>query len=102
MKTKSFLVFFCVVDFFVSLQQASNFQSIESLGEFLTSQERQEVILYLLNTIRAEKGDEVVGAGGGTEDDEVKKKKKKKTLKFREGEAIGKKQLHIVINTYII
>ena len=52
--------------------QAPNFQSIEEMSDFLTSQERQAIILHLLHSLRADKGD-VVGK-----------------LKFRDGEAISK------------
>ena len=60
--------------------QASNFKHIESIDDFLSSQERQSIIFHLLNGIRAEKGD------AATE-----------KLKFRDGEAICK-QLVIVIH----
>jgi hypothetical protein len=53
--------------------QSLNFRGIESLNEFLTSQERQAVILHLLNSLRAEKGDRVAGK-----------------IDFLEGEAISK------------
>ena len=53
--------------------QASNFKHIESIDDFLSSQERQSIIFHLLNGIRAEKGD------AATE-----------KLKFRDGEAICK------------
>ena len=54
------------------LSQASSFAGIEELSEFLTSQQRQAVILYLVNSLRAEKGEAVGG------------------LVFREAEAICK------------
>ena len=52
---------------------SAHFKGIEDLSEFLTSQERQSIILHLLSSLRAEKGDE---ADNGR-------------VKFREGEAIG-------------
>ena len=56
-----------------TLKEASSFQDIEEMNNFLTSQERQAIILHLLHSLRAE-------AGG----DSVSK------LRFREGEAISK------------
>ena len=56
--------------------QSSQFRGIESLNEFLTSQERQGIILQLLNSLRAERGDSVAGK-----------------LDFLEGEAISKLEL---------
>ena len=44
---------------------------MDDLANFLTSGERQQVVLHLLNSLRADDGDEVDG------------------IKFREGEAIG-------------
>ena len=92
------------------LSQASNFQSIETLSDFLTSQERQEIILHLLNTIRAEKGDSIekersASEAEGNTQQQQQKKKKRKTLHFREGEAIGKTndcrpQCILLIRTY--
>ena len=55
-----------------TLREASSFKHIEEINTFLNSCQRQEVILHLLNSIRAEKGDQVA------------------ECKFREGEAIGK------------
>merc|ERR1711884_242093 len=55
-----------------TIKEAPNFQSIEEMSDFLTSQERQAIILHLLHSLRADKGD-VVGK-----------------LKFRDGEAISK------------
>ena len=55
-----------------TIKEASSFQSIEEMSDFLTSQERQAIILHLLHSLRADKGD-VVGK-----------------LKFRDGEAISK------------
>ena len=52
--------------------QAQTFQNIEDLTLFLTSQERQGIINYQLNSLRAEAGDQIG------------------KLKFREGEAISK------------
>lgn len=53
-----------------NLKEASSFRGIENMDDFLTSQERQAIILHLLHTVRAERGDSVG------------------KLKFREGEAI--------------
>ena len=69
-----------MTSFKLFLFQASNFKHIESIDDFLSSQERQSIIFHLLNGIRAEKGD------AATE-----------KLKFRDGEAICK-QLVIVIH----
>ena len=52
--------------------QSTNFRGVEDVESFLSSGERQSIIQYLLNSIRAEKGDEVGD------------------VKFREGEAISK------------
>ena len=49
---------------------------MEDLSSFLTSGERQLVVLHLLNSLRAEDGDEVGGVA------------------FREGEAIGESSLY--------
>ncbi len=57
--------------------QASEFEGIEEPSRFLTSQERQAVILYLIESLRAEKGDSVG------------------KVKFREGEAIGGMPTHL-------
>ena len=51
-----------------------SFINIEEAHKFLTSGDRQSVILHFLNTVRAESG-EVVG-----------------DIKFREGEAISESQ----------
>ena len=51
-----------------------SFVNIEQADKFLTSGDRQSVILHFLNTVRAESG-EVVG-----------------DIKFREGEAISESQ----------
>ena len=56
-----------------TLKEASSFQDIEEMNNFLTSQERQAIILHLLHSLRAE----AVG-------DSVSK------LRFREGKAISK------------
>ena len=52
-------------------RQRSNFRGVDDLANFLTSGERQQIVLHLLNSLRADDGDEVDG------------------IKFREGEAIG-------------
>ena len=54
-----------------SLAEGGNFHHIEDAEKFLTSADRQSVLLHFLNGLRAEKGD-FVG-----------------DIKFREGEAIG-------------
>lgn len=51
--------------------KAASFRGVEDMTTFLTSQERQSIILHLLHTIRAESGDFVGG------------------LKFRDGEAVS-------------
>ena len=48
-----------------------SFVNIEEADKFLTSGDRQRVILHFLNTLRAESGEEVAD------------------IKFREGEAIS-------------
>lgn len=58
--------------YFKLFLQAQTFQNIEDLTLFLTSQERQAIINYQLNSLRAEAGDQIG------------------KLKFREGEAISK------------
>ena len=54
-----------------SLAEGGNFHHIEDAEKFLTSADRQSVLLHFLNGLRAEKGDSVGN------------------IKFREGEAIG-------------
>jgi hypothetical protein len=55
------------------------------LNDFLTSQERQSVILHLINSLRAEKGDMVAGK-----------------LNFLEGEAISKNAIFFNVLTKCI
>lgn len=54
-----------------SLAEGGSFVNIEEADQFLTSGERQSVLLHFLNTLRADSGD-VVG-----------------DIKFREGEAVS-------------
>ena len=54
-----------------NLAEGADFQNIEDAEKFLTSADRQSVLLHFLNGLRAEKGD-TVGE-----------------VKLREGEAIG-------------
>ena len=61
-----------------TIKEASTFQDIEEMNNFLTSQERQAIILHLLHSLRAETGGESVAK-----------------LRFREGEAISKLHLKI-------
>ena len=65
-----------------SLAEGANFHNIEEAEKFLTSADRQSVLLHFLNGLKAEKGD-LVG-----------------DVKFREGEAIGelRKLLKIIIS----
>ena len=62
----------------------ASFVNIEEADKFLTSGDRQSVILHFLNTLRAESGEEVAD------------------IKFREGEAISESQCllfsHLVIS----
>ena len=43
-----------------TIQEASNFEDIEEMNSFLTSQERQAIILHLLHSLRAEAGGDSV------------------------------------------
>ena len=56
-----------------------SFVNIEQADKFLTSGDRQSVILHFLNTLRAESGEEEVA-----------------DIKFREGEAISESQCYNV------
>jgi hypothetical protein len=60
-----------------TLAEAHNFHNVEELTAFLSSQERQAILAYLINGIRAEKGDAVAD------------------IHFREGEAIGKRRAQL-------
>ena len=60
------------------LMKGANFVNIEQAEKFLSSAERQSILLHFLNSMRAEKG-ESVGS-----------------VTFREGEAISKKKLSFV------
>ena len=55
-----------------------SFENIENLSAFLGSEERQEILNYLLNSVKADAGDT------------VQIPNKNKLLTFREGEPIGK------------
>ena len=43
-----------------TIHEASNFEGIEDMNSFLTSQERQAIILHLLHSLRAEAGGDSV------------------------------------------
>ena len=59
-----------------NLTEGADFQNIEDAEKFLTSADRQSVLLHFLNGLRAEKGDSVGN------------------VKLREGEAIGEKGVY--------
>ena len=63
----------------ILLSSGANFVNIEQAETFLSSADRQSILLHLLNSLRADKGD-CMGE-----------------LTFREGEAIGENKMSLWI-----